>query len=113
MFIALAYCASVALNVFCTAMISTRIWAVSRRLKNTSQLRSKLSRPIRIIVDSVIVYTVLSIASMVAYLAGEQNLMFLLISYTEPVAGMSFCLVIIRVSLSRNEEQDVLDSSPH
>jgi len=101
------YCTSLALSLFCTVMISVRIWAVARRVKGVAQEGSNLFRSIHIIVDSVIIYTAIYLATFVAFLVDKSELVSLSLIYcTGPVAGSSFCLIIIRVELSRIQHRD-------
>jgi len=97
--------ATLLLNVFSTAMISIRVWIISGRAKNSAQLRSKFSRPIRIIVDSAAIYTIFFLSTLVAYLAGS-NIALPLVASTGPVIGLTFCLIIVRAGLSPKQQDD-------
>jgi hypothetical protein len=102
----IAYSVTLALNAFCTGMISLRIWGVSRQVEHVGQSRLKFSQPIRIIVDSATIYTVFSLATLVAYLVEGRSAALSLMTCTGPVAGLSYCLIIVRVSLSRIQDRD-------
>jgi len=105
--VVITYCTSLALSLFCTVMISVRIWTVSRRVKSVAQKRSNLFRVIHIIVDSVTIYTAIYFAALVAYIFDRSgNVVLSLICCTGPVAGSAFCLIIIRVELSRIQDRD-------
>jgi len=106
--IIISYCTSLALSLFCTVMISVRIWAVARRVKGVAQEGSNLLRSMHIIVDSVAIYVAIYLATFVALLVEESDLVVALslIYCTGPVAGLSFCLIIIRVELSRIQDRD-------
>jgi len=104
--------ATLLLNVFSTAMISIRVWVISGRAKNSAQLRSKFSRPIRIIVDSAAIYTIFFLSTLVAYLAGS-NIALPLVACTGPVIGLTFCLIIVRAGLSPKQQDDsTLEEQP-
>jgi len=99
-----AYCTTLALNVFCMAAISRRIWVVSRRAKVAAHDQSglRLSRSISIFVDSATMYTALYFATLLAYILEKSETVVLALIYcTGPVAGLSFCLITVRVGLSR------------
>jgi len=105
--ITISYSTSLALSLFCTVMISVRIWSVSRRVKGVAQERSNLFRSIHIIVDSVAIYVAIYFATFLAFLVQESSIVAIsLIFCTGPVAGLSFCLITIRVGLSRIQDRD-------
>jgi hypothetical protein len=99
-----AYCNTFILNVFCTAAILRRIWVVSRRAKVAAHDQSelRLSRSISIFVDSATMYTALYLATMLAFVSNKSDIAVNVLIYcTGPVAGLSFCLITVRVGLSR------------
>jgi hypothetical protein len=104
--VTIAYCVTLALNVLCTGMISMRIWNISRQVQHVLQSPLNFSRPIRTIVDSATIYTAFSLATLVVYLVHGRSAAFTLMSCTGPVIGLSFCLIIVRVGLSRVHDQD-------
>jgi len=102
-----SYVTSLALSLFCTVMISVRIWATYRRVKGVAQEGSNLLRSIHILVDGVIIYVAIYFATFVAFLVEKSDIVALSLIYcTGPVAGLSFCLIIIRVGLSRIQNRD-------
>jgi len=101
----ITFCATLALNLFCTVMISIRIWAVSRHV---AKPQSRLFRPIRIIIDSATIYTSLYLATLMVYSVKGSELPYVatgIVYCTPPAAGLSFCLIMVRVNFSRIQDQ--------
>jgi len=84
-------------NIYCTILISYRIWSINRRIQ-TKTGKSDLSSVIIIIVESALLYTIATLATFVSYQV-KSNFQFPGLDSTSPVIGIVFCLIIIRVSL--------------
>jgi len=87
---------TLATNLYCTALISYRIWSINRNMKLVGA--SDLMSVIVIVVESAAIYTASMFAFMVAYLT-KSNLQFPFLDMLSPIVGISFSFIIIRVSL--------------
>jgi len=83
-------------NIYCAGLIAFRIWSINRSLKSIGQ--TDLTPVIMIVVESAALYTFMTLLTMILYLAGS-NAQFTALNITIPVIGLTFSLIIIRVSL--------------
>ncbi|KAF9263823.1 hypothetical protein L218DRAFT_944281 [Marasmius fiardii PR-910] len=95
---------SLALNIVTTGLIVWKIWSMDKQ--NTSimtnntdiRARSKLRQIVRIIIDSAALYTIATTIFVILYAAGS-NASYAL---SDAIIGISFNLIIIRVTAKRS-----------
>lgn len=90
-------------NIYCTGMIVYRIWRVDRWTSSlfpsstSTRRRSKLAAVNTAIVESAVIYTASVLATFISTYSGT-NACYGLSDMTLEIAGISFDLIIIRIS---------------
>ncbi|KAJ7439817.1 hypothetical protein B0H11DRAFT_556553 [Mycena galericulata] len=86
-------------NVICTCLIGFRIVRSKIALRNTSRVgRDRLSSTLIIIVESAAIYSATLVALITSYLCGNNG-QYVVIDMTVSVIGLTFTMIILRVSL--------------
>ncbi|KIP02850.1 hypothetical protein PHLGIDRAFT_37708 [Phlebiopsis gigantea 11061_1 CR5-6] len=100
---------TVGTNVYCTALISYKVWQSERAIKNSvTYLRSSTtSRVISIIVESALIFTA-SFAVVLFTAVAQSNAIVATKDMASPLTGIAYCLIIIRFGMGggvkRNEQ---------
>ncbi|KAF8582151.1 hypothetical protein K439DRAFT_1618457 [Ramaria rubella] len=106
---------TVATNIIATALIAGRIWIVSSRVHNLTHRRSTALYPVvEIIVESGAIYAASLILLTVLYTTGN-NAQYIVLDAVTPLIrsqqGIVFSLIIIRVALQTNHQQNHVAST--
>ncbi|KAJ3555592.1 hypothetical protein NM688_g2494 [Phlebia brevispora] len=101
--IASALVLTLATNLYCSIMISYRIWSTNRGLSIRHAQSSRIIYVIVVIVESTVIYTFFSLFTLVAYLA-KSNVQFVPLNATSPIIGIAFSLVIVRAGLGLGQQ---------
>jgi len=83
-------------NCYCAGMISAHIWRSQRDMRSTST--RDLGPVLRIFVESAGMWIVFVFVNLVAYVS-KSNIFYLFFYLTNPVLGISFCLMTLRLNL--------------
>jgi len=83
-------------NIYCTSMIAFHIWRGQRDVRYVSQ--SNLNPILRIFVESAGLWTIVALATFIAYL--KNNYVFYTLYYmANPIMGICFCMITVRLNL--------------
>jgi len=94
---------TLAIQLYCTGLIAFRIWSVNRKMKSIGQ--ADLTPAIMIFVESGASCTFMTLLTLILYLVGS-NVQFTSFNTTVPVVGLTFSLIIVRVSLGMSHNGD-------
>ncbi|KAF8327828.1 hypothetical protein F5887DRAFT_1288454 [Amanita rubescens] len=97
------FTSTIILNIYATAAI---IWKISR---NSISLR-RFRYAIRVIVESGLLYTLASVATLFALLSHNPGPFKMATTIGFPVSGIAYNLILIRVAQNRAEHEDNLPS---
>jgi hypothetical protein len=105
---------SLATNTVCAALISYRIWKSDRltsALIGSSGGRSRLMPAIVVVVESAVIIVIWELSTLVLYLL-KSNAQFITLNASSPIIGISFMLIIVRVSMGLGyKDTNALDIS--
>jgi len=85
---------TIALNVLCTALIAWKIWSINHQSARAGDLNSVIV----IIVESGAIYSATLLTLLILYELGNFG-QYLVLDAVNPIIGITFTLIIIRVSL--------------
>jgi len=85
---------TIALNVICTSLIAWKIWSINHRSARAGDLNSVII----IIVESGAIYSATLLTLLILYEFGNFG-QYILLDAVNPIIGITFTLIIIRVSL--------------
>ncbi|KAF9779330.1 hypothetical protein BJ322DRAFT_1089812 [Thelephora terrestris] len=118
-FSAACFCLTLFNSLFMTFAISFKLWFVHRETTRAN-IRIKGSvvlRAMKVLIESAALWTACVALSFFAFLA-QTNLMYTFLAISGPAAGISFCLIIVRLGMtlqnreSREESWDVSIHTP-
>ncbi|KAJ7734754.1 hypothetical protein DFH07DRAFT_844461 [Mycena maculata] len=89
---------TLATNVYCTGMISWRIWSVNRQSSGLGNHTTSLGSVLAILIESAAIIMAQTTFFTIAYHLGS-NLQIIAISIWSPVCGIAFMLINCRVGL--------------
>jgi len=93
-------------NVIVTSFIVFKIWSVNSRA--TEKKLGTLGSTIQIIVESGLIYVVTVLVYLVTY-AANSNAQYIMIDILNPVIGITFSLLVVRVAMRRSPRSTNLD----
>jgi len=107
----LLWCLTVVVNILTTGLLVWRIWSVDRSnkrhgIQDSGSGQSTLTRVIRIIVESGLIYTVSAFISFVTYVTGN-NTIYIITGVDIQTVGIAFNLIIIRASHLSKQQSSV------
>lgn len=98
-YILISLASNLCTNLYCSLMITYRIWTSERRLIHLGVLTpysTRLTRTMHIIIDSAGIFTVVTFSAFVAYVL-KSNFHLICIDVATPTVGIAFCLILVRV----------------
>ncbi|TRM58212.1 hypothetical protein BD626DRAFT_573846 [Schizophyllum amplum] len=99
---------SLGTNVLCTLLIAARILATQRRLAD-SYISTRITSALALVVESAAAYSAALIALVTVYLIGSNG-QYAILDLTAPLIGITFAMIIIRVSLADAASQRTASS---
>ncbi|KIJ30191.1 hypothetical protein M422DRAFT_36677 [Sphaerobolus stellatus SS14] len=97
-------------NMFCTGLLSWKLWRMSRALLSRPQRRS-LRAVAKIILQSGLITTVTWIIWMTLTLL-RQPCHIIVLNSLAPITGATFCMIVSRVALGMGSENKSADELP-
>jgi len=85
---------TIALNVICTSLLAWKIWSINRKSARAGDLNSVII----IVVESGAIYSATLVTLLILYELGSFA-QFIVLDAVNPIIGITFTLIIIRVSL--------------
>jgi hypothetical protein len=95
---------TLATNVVCTCAIAWKINSIQQGLKGSSVYRSAGQSAVIIIIESAAIYSCSIISLMITYQLGS-NAQYTVLDLTAPLIGITFTIIILRVSLGISSRQ--------
>ncbi|TCD60866.1 hypothetical protein EIP91_009385 [Steccherinum ochraceum] len=92
------YALTLATNVSATGLLAYRIWRVSRRAAEFVP-SNRLSVILHVVLESGTIYSMITIAALITFLAGSP-VVYLLLDLISPIISIVFNMIIVRVGLS-------------
>ncbi|TCD61735.1 hypothetical protein EIP91_008002 [Steccherinum ochraceum] len=92
------YALTLATNVTATGLLAYRIWRVSRRAAEFVP-SDRLSVVLHVVLESGTIYSMITIAALITFLAGSP-VVYLLLDLISPIISIVFNMIIVRVGLS-------------
>uniref|UniRef100_A0A8H8CG87 Uncharacterized protein n=1 Tax=Psilocybe cubensis TaxID=181762 RepID=A0A8H8CG87_PSICU len=103
---------TLATNILCTLLIGYRIEKIRRGLKGASVTGSAAQSAVIMIIESAAIYSTAVICLMITYQLGS-NAQYTVLDLTSPLIGITFTIIILRVSLGISTKQLSTYSSNH
>ncbi|EIM87536.1 uncharacterized protein STEHIDRAFT_168254 [Stereum hirsutum FP-91666 SS1] len=95
------FSATLITNVYSSTLIAYRIWKSHTAVKQSKfGWSAAVPRAIHIVVESAAIYTACTLITFIAYLV-ESNIQYAAFDATSPVIGFVFCLIIVRVQVTK------------
>ncbi|KAK0437129.1 uncharacterized protein EV420DRAFT_203608 [Desarmillaria tabescens] len=84
-------------NIICTSLIAYRILSIQRAVRNVIQVKPARSA-LMMVIESAAVYSASVLSLMITYTLGS-NAQYTVLDLTAPLIGITFTIIILRVSL--------------
>jgi len=85
-------------NIICTFLIGSRILTIQRTLKGIKSGGSNTQSALITVAESAALYSATVLALLIAYLQ-DSNVQYILLDIVSPMIGITFSIIIVRVSL--------------
>jgi len=103
------WASTIALNAYCTGILIWRIWGASKTGDNSSASK-RLRFLVRILMESGILYLIISLAHFFVWFGHDNFVIFLLAGMNTSVIGIAFNLVLIRTAQNKAGIEEVYNS---
>lgn len=91
-------------NLLSTSLLAYRIWSIGRRMTNVALATGIMWPIVRVILDAGILYSLSLLAALVCFIAQNHG-HYVLLDMIMPIISITFYMVIIRITITKNSSQ--------
>lgn len=91
-------------NLLSTSLLAYRIWSIGRRMTNVALATGIVWPIVRVILDAGILYSLSLLAALVCFIAQNHG-HYVLLDMIMPIISITFYMVIIRITITKNSSQ--------